>query len=197
MLKAIIMITVTSLVIVTICYEVTLAEVQDEIGIYFDQAGLTSSYKTTQLGEYVEAWLILKNMSSESGIQGIIVYGLVEGEAVNFCWGSLIGEQPAICYPDWMLPANPPLPQTDILVAVEIWFLVPSPLSVIELFVKPYPAPPYEGETAYYMANDGMPGTLIPLYPSSGSYDLPVAAVNAEIVTYEGVTWGSVKALYQ
>ena len=199
MLKAIIMITVTSLVIVTICYEVPLAEVQDEVGIYFDQEGITTSMQTTQMWQYVEAWLILKNISSESGFQSIAMLGSIEGPAEYFCWISLIGEQLTWCYPEWVLQASPPVPQSDIIPVVLMWFFVPEPTDVVRLYVlPPWPWPPYfDGEDAVYQANDGTPGTFILLYPSSGSYDLPVAAVNAEVVTYEGVTWGSVKALYQ
>jgi len=112
-------------------------EWEDEVGIYFDQEGITTSIQTTEYWEYVEAWLILKNISAESGLYGIGVFGDIVGQIDGVCWMSLIAPQFNYCYPEWYLAAVPPIPQTDIIVTVLMWFWVYSPSEPVFLYVQP------------------------------------------------------------
>lgn len=72
-----------------------------------------------------------------------------------------------------------------------------APTERVDLFIRPLDYPPLHFEDAVYEANDGSPGTIIPLHPSSGSYDLPVAVINEGGVAVEDVHWGRVKSLYR
>jgi hypothetical protein len=67
----------------------------------------------------------------------------------------------------------------------------------VDLYIKPLDMDPYFYTDAFYYANDGIPGTVVPLSPSSGSYDLPVAVINGETVSVENEGWGAVKSLYR
>jgi hypothetical protein len=145
----------------------------------------------------VYAWLVLVNISAESGIRGIGIYGAQEGTITSFCWWSLIGFQIDICDPEWILAADPPLPWSYAMPVVKIGFMVASPEDWGLFYVQPPPPyDPFDGIHAVYEANDGVPGTIIPLQPSSGSYDLPVAGVNVDVVPVTASSWGAVKALY-
>lgn len=177
------------------------AQDRDLVGIYFDEAGASAAFETTAPWQEVHAWVVLKGISAPSGVQGIALTGEWEG-AEGLGWTSLIGaasfplpSQPA----DWTLQAAPPLPQADAVPVVKIWFLVRSPEQVVRLYVGPPPAwtmtPPLQA--AVYQANDGTPGTLVPLHPSSGSYDLPVAVVNGPRAPVSEGTWGQVKGIYR
>jgi hypothetical protein len=174
------------------------AEEQDIVGIYFDQEGLTTTFHTTELWQTVTAWLVLVNISAESGIQAIGIYGAMEGTLNDWCWWSLMGDlQIPICDPEWILGAAPPLPWAYAIPVVEIGIVVHSLDEWGRFYIQPPPpCDPFDGIHAFYQANDGVPGTLVPLQPSSGSYDLPVASVNTDVVPVTGSSWGEVKALY-
>ena len=124
-----------------------MAEEQDIVGIYFDQQGLTTSIQTTEPIQAVYAWLVLVNISAESGIRGIGIYGAQEGTITSFCWWSLIGFQIDTCDPEWILAADPPLPWAHAMPVVKIGFMVsplpPSSLSTGSMqFMKPTMACP-------------------------------------------------------
>ena len=167
-------------------------ELKDSIGIYFDSEGNTTRFQTTQLDEAVLAWLILKNMSSTAGICGIAVCGDVRFTIppVGFCWMSLVGGQNFYCEPLWGLAVEPPLPQTPLLAIVMMWFYVPTPATKLDLHVVPFP-----GEELFYYTVDFE--TTLPLTPSSGSCDIPVAVVNGGVVGDIGTSWGGIKACYR
>ena len=96
-----------------------LAEEQDIVGIYFDQQGLSTSFHTTEPWQIVMAWLVLVNISAESGIRAIGVWGASEGTIHDWCWWSLIGSQIETCDPEWILAAEPPLPWAYAMPVVE------------------------------------------------------------------------------
>jgi hypothetical protein len=176
-----------------------LAEEQDIVGIYFDQEGLSTTFHTTEPWQIVMAWLVLINISAESGVQAIGIYGAMEGTIWDWCSWSLMGDlgNPT-CDPEWILGAAPPIPWAYAIPVVEIGIVVHSLDEWGRLYIQPPPLmDPFDGIHAVYEANDGVPGTIIPLQPSSGSYDLPVAGVNVDVVPVTASSWGAVKALYR
>ena len=176
-----------------------LAEEQDIVGIYFDQEGLTTTFHTTEPHQTVMAYLVLINISAESGVQAIGIWGALEGTIYDWCsWSLMGGIQIPTCDPYWILGAAPPIPWAYAIPVVEIGIVVHSLDEWGRLYVQPPPPiDPFDGIHAFYQANDGVPGTLVPLQPSSGSYDLPVAGVNVDVVPVTASSWGAVKALYR
>jgi hypothetical protein len=175
------------------------AEEQDIVGIYFDREGLTTTFHTMQPWQTVTAWLVLINISAESGVQAIGIWGAMEGTIWDWCsWSLMGGLQIPTCDPYWILGAAPPIPWTYAIPVVEIGIVVHSLDEWGRLYIQPPPPyDPFDGIHAFYQANDGVPGTLVPLHPSSGSYDLPVAGVNVDVVPVTSSSWGAVKALYR
>ena len=167
-------------------------QAQDTIGIYFDEEGLTTHFQTTEVGEWIDAWLIIKDLSSEDGLFAFAASAKFEGEIYAYCWMSLIGAQDIMCAPEWILGATHPIPQSETIVVVKMWFRMPSNEARVDIYVQPAVPDMYEGR-AVYQTNSG---ELRTLYSASGSYDEPVASLNGA-VPLDASSWGKVKALYR
>ncbi|MEN8007523.1 MAG: hypothetical protein ABFS42_10935 [Candidatus Krumholzibacteriota bacterium] len=174
-----------------------IAQDQDVVGIYFDEEGLTSTVQTTQSPEDVIAWVILKNISSQSGLSGFAMKGFWTLPYEGPCGDNLLGPQLGICNIEWIFGAEPPVPQAEILPVVRFQVHVLAPTERVDLFIQPLDYPPLNYGDAVYEANDGSPGTIIPLHPTSGSYDLPVAVINGGEVAVKSAHWGAVKSMYR
>jgi hypothetical protein len=64
------------------------------------------------------------------------------------------------------------------------------------LYILPATIPSVPGQPAYFGGSE----IIIPLFQSSGSWELPVTGVNcdcAQVINVDQETWGSVKRMYQ
>ncbi len=163
----------------------------DGIGVYFDvEATLVSTTAVT--GEYVQAYLIGTNLSQSGDIdyweayvfpdQGASVSGIPFG-SFNYSM-NMPGD------PSWhcvALSPDPPLPTQAITLLASLEIQVLDDSIPIGLFVG--------GEARYRLY-----GSLeeFPLFPSSGSPDLPVARINgAAPVSVDQGTWGTLKSMFR
>ena len=179
---------------ILVCCSVAVAQVDpdpDGIGIYFDQEA-TVVAATGSTGEVLQAYLVGTNLSQSGNIdywesyvcpdQGASVGGSPYGSynyAMNMpgdpCWSCIA------------LYMDPPLPAQEITLLASLGIYIEDDSVPIGLFVG--------GEDRYRID-----GSLVeyPMFPSSGSPDLPVATINGEApIPVEPVTWGGVKALYK
>lgn len=163
----------------------------DGIGIYFDQ-GASIVAATAEQGEFVPAYLIGTNLSQSGDIdfweafvipgEGAMVSGTPYG-AFNLAM-NMPGDPRWHCVVYW---PEIPLPAQPITLLASLHIQVWDDTVPIGLY--------FSGEERYRIE-----GTLeeIPLYPSSGSIDLPVAVINGEApVANESGTWGAVKAMFR
>ena len=163
----------------------------DGIGIYFDEEA-TIVAATAGPGDFVPAYLIGTNLSQDGNIdfwQALVIPD--EGAMVSGTpYGSLNYAMNMPGDPRWhciALDPDPPLPAQPITLLAGLHVLVLDDTSPIGLFVG--------GEDRYRID-----GSLeeFPLYPSSGSLDLPVAVINGEAPVAEEIgTWGAVKAMFR
>lgn len=163
----------------------------DGIGIYFDtEATIVSA--TAGVGEFVPAYLIGTNLSQSGDIdyweayvypdQGADVSGTPYG-SYNYAM-NMPGD------PSWhcvALAPDPPLAAQTITLLASLHIQVFDDAVPIGLFIG--------GDARYRIF-----GSLdeFPLFPSSGSPDLPVARINGEApVAVDRGTWGTLKAMFR
>lgn len=163
----------------------------DGIGIYFDlEASVVAATATT--GEVVQAFLIGTNLSQAGNIDywetrlcpgpGAAIYGSPRG---SFNYATNMPGDP--CWSCVALYSEPPLPAQVVTILADLEIEILDGTASIDLFVL--------GEDRYRM--DGA-ATEFPLYPSSGSAEMPVAVINGDVpVDVEEGAWGQVKAMYR
>ena len=54
-----------------------------------------------------------------------------------------------------------------------------------------------QGEMDYWYRDDQLTGWILPMYPASGSFDLPVFVLDEGQVPVHAATWGSLKSIYR
>jgi hypothetical protein len=169
------------------------------IGVYFDSEATVVS-ATVPVDEIFALYLILTNPSAPGGVAGwelafhydyqnlfLLGYSFA-GNGINICdpW-------PNICVG---IPP-PPLPWAETIVLMTLNFYVLTD-ACVEYTLTPVEYPSLPGQMIY---NDGAdPFNLIPLHPSSGNVELPVAALNCEgppPIRVQETSWGQAKALYR
>jgi len=163
----------------------------DGIGVYFDVEA-TNVSTTAVTGEFVQAYLVGTNLSQSGDIdyweayvfpdQGASVSGTPYG-SFNYAM-NMPGDPSWHCVALW---PEPPLPAQTITLLASLEIQVLDDSLPIGLFIR--------GDARYRLY-----GSLeeFPLFPSSGSPDLPAATINGEApVAIDPGAWGSLKAMFR
>lgn len=164
----------------------------DSIGVYFDE-GATQVVTTALVEEEVDAYLIATHPTRTGGLamwEAVVVsagaYAQVWGGPTNGFNTAM--NMPGSSHYSFTVFGNPPLQQLEpitVLAHLTIW---PMEAGTIALRLGP----------TTYRLEDIYTSPDYPLYPSSGSLDLPVAVINGDPpVAVEMATWGAVKSLYR
>jgi hypothetical protein len=169
-----------------------MANEQDVVGVYFDEACTITTYVTTDPIESVHYWLAVKDMSSTADFVAINCRLTLNGVGVSFMSSLIGGQNYEGPDGDIMLPAEPHIPAQDlILVCSGLESFVASDQR-IEFHISPIDWVPYD--TPMYYTSDEVFHTLT---PSSGSFEVPVAIINPDAaLPGDGSTWGQLKQLY-
>jgi hypothetical protein len=163
----------------------------DGIGLYYDE-GASETRKSVEAG-LVTLYLAITNPSGAGGISGWYCQNPI-------CWlppGTYVWAfTPYYAYgpvdpcPDLNYEVVPPLSSAPIVIVAEFVLMVDVP-ECVEFFIRPL----VNGQVIGYT---GVPGISIPLHPSSGDSNLPVAQLNCDCTVVQSMmtTWGRVKAMY-
>jgi hypothetical protein len=169
----------------------------DGIGIYFDTAA-TTHCSSVPMGPF-ELYLILTNASAEAGVAGWEcrieftddpLFIVTAWDVHN--WSGGFSDPP-----NFMQGLYEPLPWSEAINLMTISALTLTP-ECIWLFIVPHPYPSIPGQIIYVDAADYF--NLIPMFPSTGGYAVPVAGVNCECpppIAAKNTTWGGMKAMYR
>jgi hypothetical protein len=173
----------------------------DSLGLYYD-TGATENCGEFSLGEWANLYIVLTRASINTGLQGAdfsLFYPqedtpgwfLIESTASGGFDNCDHGEGPRCpFFPD-------PLPWTPAIVLKTIMLAYMGPLeepSCLRFFLGPSQ---YFGDDLMYYRSAG---EFYPMYPSTGSYEIPVAVANCdcgEPIPVERGSWGILKALYR
>ena len=172
----------------------------DGIGIYFDQGATANSAVVAEGTDTVDAYLILTNPSLEGNLdfwtcyvstylddpnQGTTIFGgpvngtnlIVSNMPGGFSWGFRVSPY-----------SDPPLEATSTTVLAVLQVLIFDFNTPIFLYIRGA-----DSDVGYSVGSEGAA-----MSPSSGSWDLPVAAINGEApVATESQSWGQLKSLYR
>ena len=66
-----------------------------------------------------------------------------------------------------------------------------------EIRLRPHTVNVIEGEMDYWYRDAQLTGWVLPMYPASGSFELPVFVVDEGQVPVQAATWGSLKTIYR
>jgi hypothetical protein len=167
----------------------------DGIGLYFDEEATQACASVAPFTQF-DAYLCLTRPSSPNGASGFECR-LVEPANVLRVYDSSnsLGKS-VLSPPDYLVGLHAPLPAADVVVLLQLQFLNLQTTTRNEFFLAPIARPSLPGTACY--ADGADPRLLIPMHPSSGSWDLPVAVINGEcdVVANEDSAWGRVKRLY-
>lgn len=151
--------------------------IQDQVGIWFEQTGTRNSHGTTTPYEPVTAFLMILHPSVDYGVSGWECCVEVAGEIVGMSWdlaGNALNVEAPPCFAVGI--GGSPLPGGEAVVLATLEFLQVDPDATTSFYVRPIASPSLPGVPLYADGIDE--GHLIPLNPSSGSADEPVAFVN-------------------
>ncbi|MCP4144261.1 MAG: hypothetical protein GY752_03125 [bacterium] len=174
----------------------------DSIGIYFDQEA-TQVNANVAVGDTVTAYLIATNMSQvgwlafwECYVVSDASYCEINMYCVSHCGFNLAMIMPSDCFMGWPFTCSPnpdefPIQSIMILATFSIAVNEEGPHAITVV------GPEY-GLLPYYRVDDMYQSPDYPLYPSSGSVDLPVAVINGTApVSSDQCSWGEVKSLFR
>ena len=164
----------------------------DGVGVYFDQDA-TVVVGTAAVGEEVDIYLIATNPTRagglalwESGVAAVGPYAQVWGWPTNGFNTAM--NMPGESWFHFIVFGGTPMQQLAPITVLAHLVVRPEEPGTIELRLL---------QTTYRL-EDLYTSPDYPLYPSSGSLDLPVAVVNGEApVAVEAATWGALKSLYR
>lgn len=191
------------LIATPILAETPASRTDDVLGIYFDEDASTSCFETSVAYEEVVAHVIVRHMS-HSVLEGYALGITLEGEEGLF---SLTVDNVACAYDvleglEFMTAGCEVQVETNVVLltlhatvihpdATVYFYLRAIPERMLNPFPECVDAPCYYGEV----------GDVFSFNPSSGSWNLPVAAINAgELcvnVPAQEMSWSGVKALYR
>lgn len=172
----------------------------NSVGIYFDMTADTTNDTATNPYGNSTAYLLLTNPTTNGilGWEATITYVVENAVCGNVAYA---------------LPDPTHLDGDPAADGFAVGYATPSPVSdVIHLltittfycgdctsfFLSPATVPGIEGTMAFLDGEDV--GRLVPMAPSSGSFDEPVAGIGMScvpVVATEASSWGSVKSLYR
>jgi hypothetical protein len=170
----------------------------DGIGIYFDTAAAVHC-ASVPLAEPFEMYLILTNASATAGVAGwecriehqgfppLLVLSYIAHNYNGSVWDP----------PNFMLGLDPPLPWSEAINLMTITAMILSP-ECVWFHIVPHPNATVPGQIVYLDAADYH--HLIPMHPSTGGFQIPVAGVNCECpppISVQAGSWGGVKAMYR
>ncbi|MBU0741197.1 hypothetical protein KKG45_03405 [bacterium] len=119
----------------------SVAQDQDIIGVYFDEAAETAVRVTTGPNEIVLYWVAVKNMSATEDFYGIIFRLEENGIGVGGMF-SLIGAQPTSDFHgNFMFSAQPPIPARDLILICVAHRFVLDANERIEFNIRPTDEP--------------------------------------------------------
>jgi hypothetical protein len=171
----------------------------NEVGLYVDEDAMVPFIDLTTIGMF-DAFIVLKNPQTLAGEPVASIFGfemLLSYDSSLMFLASIVFPTDAlnIGTPEEIICGfgHPVLVGSDNLVTLAmVSFLYISDQQFI--YIGPVSVPSLPGEMAY-LGEDYL--DLFPMYPSSGSHEAPVFAVNGTVVAVEKESWGNVKALYR
>jgi len=174
----------------------------DGISVYFDLEATQTCTVTTANFEQVFAYLMITN-PSRGGVSGWEVNVTTTGGFTAPSWateaGADLGGDASGAFQEFFVGIGPsPLALMGSVVHVATFSCyVFSPADVVEFFIEPYTTSSIPENPAPCYTDPIEVGIIVPLQVASGSYELPVAQVNAcTVVETEARSWGGVKALF-
>lgn len=165
----------------------------DGVGLYFD-TGATTYCQDVPVYLLFDLYLILTNPTSE--IHGWECAIVADWTRIFFLQADLHGginvcdPEPNFC----VGLVNPVQPEPTVVLATLTMFLLDQDCQ--HLFLQPVVLPSVPDQVSYYTTDF----QVIPMYPSTGSLDLPVAGVNCDCpppVPANKSTWGGIKDMYR
>ncbi len=175
----------------------------DNIGVYFDAAG-ASLCGMEAPGNLATVYIVITN--PQYGVAGweARVETVTNGGSYVLTW-ALNGVNPlnTQTVPEFQVGLGLPFEKAPAIAVATGTVFVADDLPLyfyVHPIFKPSTDPndPNAVPMCYY-AVDYDPDILLPLYPKSSDYELPVAQLNGDclIIGAENDTWGGVKSLYQ
>jgi len=149
---------------------------EDVVGIYFDPEGYANQYWTTGAPEIVTAYLLLLNASQAGGVAGWELCAEITGDMFVLSWN--LNGQAINCMtpPCFAVGLATPLPWSPAILLMSIDILQLYTDSTTLFYIQPSDIPSIPGYPAYAAGDN--PGLVLPMFPSSGASDLPVAYIN-------------------
>jgi hypothetical protein len=170
----------------------------DGFGMYFDLDATDNCVPWPAGPVYV--YLILTNASEPTGISGWechVTYTVPAG-CFEVGWTLPAGSLNVSTAPDFVVGLAAPVPNAPTIQLATLCilvFCVPS----IYFYVGPADTPSIPGFAAYAAGENS--DRLIPMYPSSGNSNWPVAGMNIDCefppFSTEDETFGGIKAMYR
>ena len=168
-----------------------IAEEQNIIGVYFDEAG-TVNILSTEGPADVQMWVVVKHMSSDADLASVGFWLGVNDQCIQDVQ-SLIGGQNFGDQGMFLLAASPQIPACDTILICTFGRSVMSAEERLDFYIRPVPDHP--DPTPAYVTGDYILHTLM---PSSGSFDVPVATINPDgTLVQEDKTWGQIKSIFR
>ena len=167
----------------------------DNVGIYFDEGATEANLANPTLYGNTFAYLVLSHATGSAvyGWECHVDFVAGSGYSVVTLWHAIGYTGSVWTPPDFAVGLSTPLPWSEQIVLMEITVFYTG--GEARFYLAPYPVPSLPGQMVYL--GDGYPD-LRPMYPSSGSFDLPVACLGCEdAVSLENSSWGEIRRWYR
>ena len=167
----------------------------DIVGIYFDSGATQTSYYAPAMYQNNQAYLILTNFSGSGtlGWELTVEFDNGGGFSSVTSWAPRGSWVNADTPPGFAVGLATPLYGGPIIVVMDLAFFYTG--GTCYFYLSPNSSPSIPGHMA---ALDGADvGHIIPIFPSSGAFEYPVACVDCETFATEPTSWGAVRSLYR
>jgi hypothetical protein len=165
----------------------------DGVGLYFD-TGATTYCQDVPAYQIFDLYLILTNPTSEIYAWECAV--VADWTRILYLQADLHGgfnvcdPEPNFC----VGLVSPFQPEPTVVLATLTFFALDQ--ECLHMFLQPAVYPSVPDQISYYTTDN----QVIPMYPSTGSLDLPVAGVNCDCpppVPASKSSWGAIKDMYR
>jgi hypothetical protein len=172
----------------------------DGIGIYFDWDAQTNCLVTTSSMQPVTGYLSATRLSDQACVVEWECAVITEGGGfISPAWSIMGAGTNFLTAPQFAVGIGIEyLPWAPAVVLAVLHGYVESPASQVLFYIDALPAPSFPEylHNAVCIAGQN-PLVPIPLWQSTGGYDIPVAAINGDCPVPEvRSSWGAVKTLY-